>query len=155
MGIRAASGRAARSCTSPAITIEPAGADADDANGNQAAVDDGTAVKVTVRSADGLRTRTYVVNIEQCLTGIDQNRLSIARFQGGGVDELLRCARLLDLSSVYHVRNDAWTAVFLDAPAFLGEPFRERFSGGIAGGERFVVKQRSHFFARVKPQHVW
>lgn len=124
------------------ITILPVDLDADAANGHQTSIVDGPEISVTVRSGDGSRERTYTVQLQDCLSALAEDRLSRVRFLGGSLEQLAVCLRRLDLSAVYHLRHGVWTALFLDAPAFLSEPFRARFANGVAPGEAFIVARR-------------
>ena len=115
------------------VIIEPADADGDPENGHQVTLGSETAITVTVTSADGSRTKAYVVQVSKppCLSGLTEERLSEVAFAGGSISELEACARSLNVTAFYHYADAVWTAFFLDAPEFLSQSFGNRFAEGL------------------------
>ena len=129
-----------------AIQIKPADVDGDPENGHQISLDIETTINITVASEDGSRTKTYRVLVSKplCLEGFTEERLGDVSFIGRSVGELEACARSVGVSALYHNRDGVWTALFLfpDLPEFLNRPFHDRFSGGLAPGERLVATRQ-------------
>ncbi len=125
------------------IEIMPADADGDPTNGHQAALIDGLDITVAVTSEDGSRRLVYTVGISNCLSGLSETRLNSVQFVGGGVGELVDCARSLGVDALYHYRDGVWVAFFLDAPEFLSHAFRNRFAEGVPAGEVLIAKRES------------
>ena len=127
------------------MKIDPADADGDPENGHQVTLGAETTITVTVTSADGSRTKSYVVQVSKppCLSGLTEERLSEVTFAGGSVSELEACARSFDVSGLYHHFDGVWTALFLfpDVPAFLSESFRTRFADGLPPGELLIANR--------------
>ena len=67
--------------------------------------------------------------------------LSDVTFSGGSLNELAACVRSLEVNALYHQAPSGWTAFFPDAPAFLSEPFRDRFRYGLSTGQALVAKR--------------
>ena len=123
------------------VEILPGDIDAEPENGHQAKVEDGSRIKVMVTSLDGDRTNEYTVEIKQCLSGLNGYGLGTVQFIGGSLSELEACARDLSYSAIYHYRDGVWAALFLGAPEFLNQPFRNRFAGGIGAGAVLIGKR--------------
>ena len=68
---------------------------------------------ITVTSADASRSSVYRVQIQRCLSGLTQDRLSTVHYAGGSVDQLVGCARSLGSEALYHQRDGSWVAWFL------------------------------------------
>ena len=129
------------------VKIEPADADGDPENGHQVTLGAATVITVTVTSADGSRTKTYVVQVSKqppCLDGLTEERLSEVTFAGGSVSELEACARSLDIGALYHHREGVYVALFLlpDLPEFLSRPFRTRFPERLPPGEPLIANRQ-------------
>ena len=127
------------------VRIEPADADGDPENGHQVTLGTETTITVTVTSADGSRTKSYVVQVSKppCLSGLTDTRLSEVAFAGGAISALEACAYSFDINAFYHQRDGVWTVLFLsaDLPEFLSRPFRNRFPGGLPPGELLIASR--------------
>ena len=125
------------------VMIEPADADGDPENGHQVTLGSETAITVTVTSADGSRTKAYVVQVSKppCLSGLTEERLSEVAFAGGSISELEACARSLNVTAFYHYADAVWTAFFLDAPEFLSQSFGNRFAEGLPPDISLIAKR--------------
>ena len=125
------------------VMIEPADADGDPENGHQVTLGSETAITVTVTSADGSRTKAYVVQVSKppCLSGLAEDLLSEVTFVGGSVSELEACARSFDVSAFYHYADGVWTAFFLDAPEFLRQSFGNLFAEGLPPDTSLIAKR--------------
>ena len=127
------------------VAIEPVDADGDPENGHQVTLQAETAITITVTSADGSRTTSYVVQVSKppCLDGLTDDRLSEVTFAGGSVSELEACARRFDVSALYHRLDAVWIALFLspDLPEFLSQPFHNRFPDGLPPGELLIANR--------------
>ena len=121
------------------LSILPEDADGDPENGHQLSRLDVQEITVTVTSVDGSRSVVYRVRISQCLSGLSETRLSMVRFGGGSVDDLLVCARSLGVEALYHDGNGIWAAYFLDGPDFINQHFRNRFSEGLQDGQTLIA----------------
>ena len=115
------------------VIIEPADEDGDPENGHQVTLESETTITVTVTSADGSRTKAYLIQVSKppCLSGLTEERLSEVAFAGGSISELEACARSLNVTAFYHYADAVWTAFFLDAPEFLSQSFGNRFAEGL------------------------
>ena len=76
-----------------------------------------------------------------CLSDLADAGLSDVTFSGGSLNELAACVRSLEVNALYHQAPSGWTAFFPDAPAFLSEPFRDRFRYGLSTGQALVAKR--------------
>ena len=125
------------------VEVEPADADLDPEKGWQVALSAETTVALTVKSADGSRTRRYRFQVSKpmCLEGLTEQRLSTVNFAGGSVSELAACARRHGVNALYHHREGIWTALFLipEAPEFLSRAFRDRFPDRLPAGEPLIA----------------
>ena len=130
------------------VVIEPEDADGDLENGHQVNLGTKATITITVKSADGSRTRSYKVVVDKppCLEGVTDQRLSEVVFVGGSVGELETCARSLNVDALYHHRDGAWTALFLSEslPGFLSQSFRARFAEGLPSGKALIAVRRGH-----------
>ena len=126
------------------VMIEPADADGVLENGHQVRLEAETEIVISVVSSDGSRTKSYRVLVEQppCLSGLTAERLSQVTFIGGGVGELVSCARSLEVSAFYHYRDESWAAFFIDGPEFINRFFRNRFPSGLTEGASLIAKRQ-------------
>ena len=124
------------------LAIAPADSNAEQ-DGHQVPLVDETQILVTVTSEDGSRKRDYSVQVSKppCLEGAGSERLSRVTYVGGSVDELEACARDNGVSALFHYDERGWVAFFLDAPEFLNQPFRARFSNGLSASEQLIVNR--------------
>ena len=128
------------------VMIEPADADGDPENGHQVTLGSETAITVTVTSADGSRTKSYVVQVSKppCLDEVSDERLSEVTFVGGSVNELEACARRQDIAALYYWTGRTWLLFAPEAPGFLSGQFRQHFANGVAPGSAFVAAAGSN-----------
>ena len=122
------------------IEIQPDDPDADTGNGHQVAIVDAGQFSITVTSADASRSSVYRVQIQRCLSGLTQDRLSTVHYAGGSVDQLVGCARSLGSEALYHQREGVWVGWFLAGPELINRYFRRRFSEGLPAGLQLVAK---------------
>ncbi len=122
------------------IEIQPDDADADTGNGHQVAIMDAGQFSITVTSADASRSSVYRVQIQRCVSGLTQDRLSTVHYAGGSVDELVACARSLGAEALYHQRDGVWVGWFLAGPELINRYFRQRFREGLPAGLQLVPK---------------
>ena len=125
------------------VVIDPPDADGDDTNGDQLALGGLGEITVTVTSADGSRTRVYVVRLgdpEQeatpepwphCLRGDVAEGFSLVLYEGGSVEELEDCAEGRHVSALYATHDGAFVPHILGAPEFVNRSFRELYAGGV------------------------
>ena len=119
----------------------PVDIDSDPENGHQAEVNDKQEITVEVTSPDGTRTRTYRVEIQHCLSGLTNARLSDVSYTGGTLSELEVCARSFSVDWLYHHTEAGWTGYFFDAPTFLSQPFFDRFTEEIPTEQPLIAKR--------------
>ena len=125
------------------VVIDPPDADGDEENGDQAALGGLGEITVTVTSADGSRTRVYVVRLgdpEQeatpepwphCLRGDVDPGFSLVLYEGGSVEELEDCAEGRHVSALYATHDGAFVPHILGAPSFVNRSFRELYAAGV------------------------
>ena len=123
------------------VKIEPADADGDPENGQQVTLATETTITVTVTSADGSRTKTYVIEVSKppCLSGLTEERLSEVTFVGGSVEDLNRCARELGVVALFYWTGESWLLYAPDAPEFLNRQFEQQFGDGIPVGASVIA----------------
>ena len=122
------------------VEIHPLDADGDETNGHQVALEGVAEITVTVTSADGSRTRIYVVRFGEaareapsaaCLRGDVAEGFSLVVYEGGSVEELGTCARSRHITALYATHDGVFVAEILGAPAFVNRSFRELYAGGV------------------------
>ena len=67
----------------------------------------------------------------ECLRGDVAAGFSLVVYEGGGVDELEACARSADITALYALSEGEFVSYILGAPAFVNQPFRDVFAGGL------------------------
>ncbi|MCY3569283.1 MAG: Ig-like domain-containing protein, partial [Chloroflexi bacterium] len=128
-----------------AVSIAPADADGDPANGHQVALRADSAISVSVTSADGSRTRVYRVWIASgaeaqaeptatCLVGEVAAGFSLLVHEGGSVEALADCARSRGVDALWTLVDGEYVGFYVDEPAFLNHDFRDRFPHGLPPG---------------------
>ena len=119
-----------------AVVIEPADAD-ERADGHQVALPGLHAVTVTVTSADGSRERVYRVALSEagpsasCLRGAVSAGFSLVAYEGGSVDDLVRCAESRNVTALYALHEGEYLAYIVGAPEFVSRPFVELYADGV------------------------
>ena len=67
----------------------------------------------------------------QCLRGDIAAGFSLVVYEGGSVGELEACARSMDVTALYTLSEGEFVSYILGAPAFVNQPFRDLFAGGL------------------------
>ena len=67
----------------------------------------------------------------QCLRGAVAAGFSLVVYEGGSVDELEACARSMDVTALYTLREGEFVSYILGAPDFVTQPFRDLFADGL------------------------
>ena len=67
----------------------------------------------------------------ECLRGAAAAGFSLVVYEGGGVDELEACARSMDVTALYALREGEFVSYILGAPDFVNQPFRDLFADGL------------------------
>ena len=137
---------------SATVAIAPTDVDGDPSSGHQITLEAETTITVTVRSADGSRTKSYVVQVSKppCLGGLTEDRLSEVTFIGGSVSELEACVRSQNIAALHYWTDSAWLLLAPDAPEFLSRPFRQHFANGVAADSAFVAAAGSAGQVRIE-----
>ena len=122
------------------VSIEPPDANLV-AEGHQLAIEDISEITVTVTSADGSRTKVYLVRfgdaaeaeqpVVACLRGAVTVGFSLLVYEGGSVDDLDACAQSRSVTALYVPHEGEYVSYILGAPAFVNSAFREVYSGGV------------------------
>ena len=121
------------------VSIEPPDAN-QVAEGHQVAIEDVSEVTVTVTSADGSRTKVYLVRFggasgepsaAACLRGAIGVGFSLLVYEGGSVEELVSCAESRHVTAIYVLHEGEYVSYILGAPEFVNSAFRELFAGGV------------------------
>ncbi len=118
------------------VVIEPADAD-DEAKGHQVALAGVREITVTVTSADGSRERVYRVVLAEtgspvpCLRGAVSVGFSLVVYEGGSVDDLVRCAESRHVTALYALHEGEYVPYILGAPAFVNSSFSELHADGV------------------------
>ena len=143
------------------VAIDPPDADGDEANGHQVALESVSEITVTVTSADGSRTKVYLVRIggaadageadatnatettdaaAACLRGAVAVGFSLAVYEGGSIEELVACAEGRDVTALYALEGGEYVSYILGAPEFVNEDFRALFAEGVPSLTPLTVK---------------
>ncbi len=118
------------------IVIDPADAD-ERADGHQVALPGLEAIAVTVTSQDGSRERVYRVALGEagpsasCLRGAVSLGFSLVAYEGGSVDDLVRCAESRNVTALYALHEGEYLAYIVGAPEFVSRPFLELYADGV------------------------
>ena len=137
------------------VDIDPPDADGA-AEGHQVALEDLTAITVTVTSADGSRTKTYRVRlgpeeaadpapeevaesaqeevdepVASCLRGDIAAGFSLVLYGGGGVEDLVACAEGRNVTALYVLDGGEYVSYIVGAPGFVNGDFRALFTDGV------------------------
>ena len=124
------------------FAVEPVDAN-EDTEGHQVALEDVSAVTVTVTSADGSRERVYRVRLAEarwdpardpwphCLRGAVSEGFSLVVFEGGSVEELVTCAESREIVALYALHEGVYLSYIFGAPEFVNREFRELFADGL------------------------
>ena len=122
------------------VAIDPP--DADEAtDGHQLALAGVEAITATVTSADGSRTKVYLVRfgdaaeaeqpVVACLRGAVSEGFSLVVYEGGRVEDLAACAQSRSVTALYVPHEGEYVSYILGAPDFVNSAFVELFSDGV------------------------
>ena len=67
----------------------------------------------------------------ECLSGDIAAGLSLVVYEGGSREELVVCARSMDITALYALQEGVYLSYILGAPAFVNQSFRDVFAGGL------------------------
>ena len=67
----------------------------------------------------------------ECLRGPVAAGLSLVVYEGGSREELVVCARSMDITALYALQEGVYLSYILGAPAFVNQSFRDVFAGGL------------------------
>ena len=67
----------------------------------------------------------------ECLRGAVAAGFSLVVYEGGNVEELVVCAKSMDVTALYTLSEGVWVSYILGAPEFVTQPFRDLFAGGL------------------------
>lgn len=94
--------------------------------------------------------------INHCLSGLGEARLSGLQFVGGSVDELVACASSIDVGALNHYQDGLYTAYFLKDPDLINQDCRNRFRDGVPAGESLTATRDSiGITTPFDPQNNW
>ena len=75
-----------------------------------------------------------------CLRGEVVEGFSLVIYEGGGVDDLVACARSLDVSALYTLNEGQFVSYMLGASDFVNQPFRDLYPRGLPPSAPLVAK---------------
>ena len=75
-----------------------------------------------------------------CLRGEVVEGFSLVIYEGGGVDDLVACARSLDVSALYTLNEGQFVSYILGASDFVNQPFRDLYPRGLPPIAPLVAK---------------
>ena len=67
----------------------------------------------------------------ECLRGDIVEGLSLVVYERGSVEELVACARSVDITALYALSEGEFVSYILGAPDFVTQPFRDLFADGV------------------------
>ena len=76
----------------------------------------------------------------ECLRGDIAAGFSLVVYEGGSVDELEACARSLDVTALYTLREGEFVSYILGAPELVNQPFRDLFASGLPSVTPLVAR---------------
>ena len=131
------------------VSIEPPDAN-QVAEGHQVAIEDVSEITVTVTSADGSRTKDYLVRfgdaaeaeqpVVACLRGAVTVGFSLLIYGGGSVDDLVACAQSRSVTALYVPHEGEYVSYILGAPAFVNEEFVALYRDGLPALAPLIAK---------------
>ena len=127
------------------VVIDPPDAD-EAAEGRQVAVGGGAEITVTVTSADGSRTKTYRVRIEEtgpsatCLRGAVAEGFSLVVSEGGSIEDLVACAEGRAVTALYTLDGGEYVSYILGAPEPVNEEFVALYADGVPALTPLIAK---------------
>ena len=127
------------------VVIDPPDAD-EAAEGRQVAVGGGAEITVTVTSADGSRTKTYRVRIEEtgpsatCLRGAVAEGFSLVVSEGGSIEDLVACAEGRAVTALYTLDGGEYVSYILGAPAPVNAGFVALYADGVPAPTPLIAK---------------
>ena len=130
------------------VAIKPP--DSDEAtDGDQVALDGVEEITVTVTSADGSRTKVYLVRFggaseepstAACLRGAVNTGFSLLVYEGGSVEDLEACAQTRSVTALYVPHEGEYVPYILGAPDFVNEAFVALFPDGLPALTPLIAK---------------
>ena len=131
------------------VAIDPP--DADEAtDGHQLVLGGVEAITVTVTSADGSRTKDYLVRfgdaaeaeqpVVACLRGAVGIGFSLVVYEGGSVDDLGACAQSRSVTALYVPHEGEYVSYILGAPDFVNEEFVALYRDGLPALAPLIAK---------------
>ena len=131
------------------VAIEPPDAN-QVAEGHQVAIEDVSEITVTVTSADGSRTKVYLVRfgdaaeaeqpVVACLRGAVTVGFSLLIYGGGSVDDLVACAQSRSVTALYVPHEGEYVSYILGAPDFVNEEFVALYRDGLPALAPLIAK---------------
>ena len=130
------------------VAIDPADSD-EDADGDQVALDGLEEITITVTSADGSRTKAYLVRfgdtaeeqpVAACLRGAATVGFSLLVYGGGSVDDLDACAQIRGVTAFYVPHEGEYVPYILGAPEFVNEAFVALYADGLPSLTPLIAK---------------
>ena len=131
------------------VSIEPPDAN-QVAEGHQVAIEDISEITVTVTSADGSRTKVYLVRfgdaaeaeqpVVACLRGAVTVGFSLLVYGGGSVDDLAACAQSRSVTALYVPHEGEYVSYILGAPDFVNEEFVALYRDGLPALAPLIAK---------------
>ena len=128
-----------------AVVIAPPDAD-EAAEGYQVTLAGTGEITVTVTSADGSRTKTYRVRIEEtgpsatCLRGAVAEGFSLVVSEGGSIEDLVACAEGRAVTALYTLDGGEYVSYILGAPAPVNAGFVALYADGVPALTPLIAK---------------
>ena len=155
-GVTVTTAEAAAMQRRTSVTIDPPDADGA-AGGHQVALEDLDEITVTVTSADGSRMKTYRVRlgpeevaesaqeevdepVASCLRGDIAAGFSLVLYGGGGVEDLVACAKGRNVTALYVLDGGAYVSYIPGAPELVNRSFAGLFTDGVPALTPLVAK---------------
>ena len=134
------------------VVIDPPDADPD-TEGHQVALEDLDETTVTVTSADGSRTKVYLVrfggaveaeqSVVPCLRGDIAVGFSLVVYDGGSVGDLVGCAESRGVTALYTLSGGEYVSYIIGAPEFVNARFGGLFADGVPALTPLTVRSES------------
>ena len=130
------------------VVIEPRDSD-EVTDGDQVALDGLEEITVTVTSADGKRTKVYLVRFggaseepstAACLRGAVTVGFSLVVYGGGSVEDLEACAESRSVTALYVPHEGEYVPYILGAPDFVNEEFVALYADGLPSLTPLIAK---------------
>ena len=76
----------------------------------------------------------------ECLRGPAAEGFHTVVYEGGGIDDLVACARSHHVTALYVLHEGDWVSYLLGAADFVNRPFAELFAGGVPAVTPFIAR---------------